>query len=51
MNIERGAALDQKLGEVVIAVQNTESAGPPVAALVDVRAVGEQQIDHLRVSA
>ena len=34
----------------MIVVENSESAGPPVTALIDVRAICQQQFDHWDVS-
>jgi hypothetical protein len=46
VNVHRGAAFHQEVGEIVVAVEDAESPGPPVAALIDVSAALQKQIDH-----
>src|SRR6478672_6912553 len=46
MNVDARATLDQVIREAMIIVEHSEAASPPAAALVDVRAVGEQEVNH-----
>src|SRR4029453_18885693 len=46
VDVDFCSALDQKIREAMIVVEDAESAGPPMAALIDVRPICQQQFDH-----
>src|SRR5260221_401818 len=47
--VENGATLNEIRRKTTIVIEDAEPAGPPVAALVDISASSQQDIDHLAV--
>src|SRR6266705_2163214 len=49
VNIHKRATLNEEWSQAAVVVQNSETARPPMAARVDIRACAEEDLDHFLI--